>query len=144
VAKGGIRGVRFPAPKAGPMPGKRIATVTSTDKKDKEAYKATDLQAIYRAADGSQKLLPTVMFKKTLKLDLAKVKKIHLADGSRRDAPEWTVTMADGEEHTLTLLLLTPEDKPLQLEGLLGKVPAGYKFFPIGIIQEIEFDAKAE
>jgi len=144
TAKGGIRGIRFPAPKGGPKLAEATTSITSTDKKDKEPYKVTELQALYRTADGGQKLLPTVMFKKTLKLDLGKIKKVHLVEGSKRDAPEWTVTLADGEEHTLTLLLQTPDDKPLHLEGLLGKVPAGYKFFPIGLVQDILVDGKAE
>ncbi len=144
VPKGGIRGVRFPSPKAGPAIAGRVATITSTDKKDKEPYKVTELRALYRLPDGSQKLLSTLMFKKTLKVNLDEVKKIVALDSGKSDAHEWTVTMADGEEHTLTLLLQTPDEKPAQLEGLLGTVPAGYKLFPIGTIHAIEIAAKAE
>ncbi len=141
VPKNGIRGLRFPAAKAPPERKGRPAQVTDTDKKEKAVHKVTDLQALYRLPDGTERLLPILMFKKTLKVDLGKVKKLALAEGGTLESPEWVVTFKDGEEQTLSLLRTIPlEDKQAALEGLLGRVPAGYVLFPTHTVSVIEFE----
>jgi hypothetical protein len=137
----GIRSVTFPAPKAAPAGAAgRPATVTVADKQ-KIVQKAHDLQPLYRMPDGSEKLLPMIMFKKTLKVELAKVQKLHLVEGSKGEEVEWMVTFKDGEEQTLTLLkTITVDEKPAVLQGFLGRVPAGYKLFPAHTISAIVFD----
>lgn len=144
IAKG-IRSLAFPKAQAAPAPTGRLATVTINDK-EKHAQKVHDLQALYRLPDGTEKLLPTVMFKKTLKIDLAKVAKIHSVEGSKPDDAEWVVTLKDGEENTLSLLKTIPiGEQQGTLEGLLGKVPAGWKLYPAHTFTEIVFDeAKKE
>src|SRR5262249_20139280 len=118
----------------------RPASVTIADKQ-KVNQKVVDLQPLYRLPDGSERLLGTIMFKKTLKVDLAKVQKLHVVEGGKGEEVEWIVTMKDGEEQTLTLLKTIPfEDKPALLEGFLGRVPAGYKLYPPHTISEIVFD----
>lgn len=140
----GIRSLTFPSPKA-PAAEKagRLATLTIADKQ-KIVQKAQDLQPLYRLPDGSDRLLPTIMFRKTLKVDVAKVAKLHLVEGSKGEEVDWVVTFTDGEEQTLTLLkTISLDDKQAILEGFLGRVPAGYKLFPAHTIAEIQFeDAK--
>ena len=34
------------------------------------------------------------------------------------------------------------DGKAAVLEGFVGRVPAGYKLFPVHVIEEIQFDAK--
>src|SRR5256885_5795100 len=62
------RAIRFPAPKppAAAAAG-RAAFVLGEDKKN--VQKVADLQPLYEFADGTERLLPTLLFKKTLKLD---------------------------------------------------------------------------
>lgn len=142
IPTGGIRSLTFPAPKAvAAAPAGRGATVTPEDKKDKEPHKVSDLQPIYRQADGRQKLLPFLMFKKTVKLDVAKIQKLHQVEGSAADAPEFQITLKDGAEHTLTLLKSIDQDgQKLTLDGLLAMVPGGYKLFPVHTIADVQFD----
>ncbi|MBL8795661.1 MAG: hypothetical protein JNM56_17280, partial [Planctomycetia bacterium] len=92
------------------------------------------------------KLLPTLMFKKTLKIDLGKVAKIHTVEGAKPDDAEWVVTLKDGEENTLSLLKTIPlGEQQATLEGLLGKTSAGWKLYPAHTFTEIVFDeAKKE
>ncbi len=140
----GIRGVRFPVPKASPPDpeGRRVLVVSADGKSKKTPHKTVDLLPLYRLPDGGEKLLPTLMFKKTLKVDVAKIKKIVTA-GAEEGA--WQVTLKDGGEETLTLLETIPfEGKQAHLAGFVGRVPAGYKLFPASAIAEITFDASDE
>jgi len=140
----GIKGLRFPSPKPLAPPMGRPATVTVLDKAKKTVLPVTDLQALYQTVDGGEKLLPLLMFKKTLKIDVAKVKKIVAGEGEGGDVV-WQVALKDGNDETLTLLqTIHHEGKELVLEGLLGKVPAGYKLFPIHTIGEVEFEPAKE
>jgi hypothetical protein len=143
VPKGGIRAVRFPAAKvAAAAPAGRPAVVHSADKDVKKTYKVSDLQALYAQADGSERLLSTLMFKKTLKVDLNKVSKI-VASTEESDDTVWQVVQKDGDDSTLTLLTSMPLDgRPALLVGLLGRVPAGYLLFPVRRIVEVHFDAE--
>lgn len=146
VAKG-IRSVRFPDPKC-TQAGQagRTATVTANDPKQKGPHKVADLQALYRFADGSEQLAAVLLFKKTLKLEVGKLQKLRLAEGNDADGMAFAVTMKDGNEETFTLLkTVTLDGKPATLEGLLGRVPAGYKLFPLHTLAEVQFeDAKPE
>jgi hypothetical protein len=141
----GIRGLRFanPKPPAAAAAG-RPAAVTVADKMNKNAMRVSDLQALYRFPNGSEKLLPLLMFKKTLKVDIGQVKKIVAGDGDGTDVV-WTVSLKDGNEENLTLLqTIQLEGKDAMLEGLLGRVAGGYKLFPPHTIAELEFDAAKE
>ena len=142
----GIRGVRFPAAKApAAAPAGRPATVTSTDGKKKAMHKVSDLQALYKVADG-ERLSPILRFKKTLKVDLAKVQKLSAIEGGEGDGAEWQVVLKDGTDETLTLLRAIDMDgKPATLAGFLARVPAGYVLFPAHTVAEIQLDeAKPE
>jgi hypothetical protein len=136
----GIRGVRFAAPKVEEAKPGRPAVVTVADKPGvKNVQPVTELQALYTLADG-EKVSPLLFFKKTLKIDVAKIKRLAAA-GEGDEASALTVTLKDGEEQTLTLLTEVMLDgKQARLEGLLGKVPAGYKLFPIARVGAVDFD----
>jgi hypothetical protein len=136
----GIRGVRFPTPKApAAAAAGRPAVVVVVYKNKKTTFKVSDLQPLYRTAAGEQ-LAPTLFFKKTLKVDVAKVQKFTAAE--TEDDPVWNVTMKEGGEETLTPILKPMlNDKPAVLEGLLGRIPSGYKLFPAHVLTEVIFDA---
>jgi hypothetical protein len=55
------------------------------------------------------------------------------------------VVQKDGDDSTLTLLqTATIDGQPAQLVGLIGKVPVGYKLFPVRRITAIHFDTSEE
>ncbi len=140
----GIRALRFPEPAraAGKSPEGRPAVVTSLDGTKKTAHKVADLMPLYRFADG-ERLLPTLMFRKTLKIDVAKVRKIAVTEGER-DA-SWQVQLKDGGDETLVLLpSIEANGRKGTLEGLVGRVPAGWKLFPTASVSEIVFDSTEE
>lgn len=137
----GVRGLRFPAPKPPAARPGRPAVVTTAGK-DPSTHKVLDLQALYRFANGRQKQVPLLMFKKTLKLDVAKIQKITVTN-PEDDEGTWQIQMKDGSDESLSLLRVVRLDgQDAQLSGLLGRVPAGYKLFPLLTIAEVQFDAE--
>jgi hypothetical protein len=144
VAKG-IRGLRFPAPKAPPagVAGGRPAVVTSIDGEQKATHKVVDLRPLYHFTDGGEKLLPIVAFRKTLKIDIDKIVKLTAAEGER-DESSWRVQLKDGSDDTLTLLPeLEINSRKGRLEGFVGRHAAGFAFFPASAIAEVAFDPPA-
>src|SRR5262249_4888469 len=99
----GIRGVRFPPPKAPAAPTGRAASVTTSDGRTKTTRKVHDLQPLYATA-GGERLSPLLFFKKTLKIDVAKLQKLQAVEGGEGEGAEWQVTLKGGNEETLTLL----------------------------------------
>jgi hypothetical protein len=140
----GIRGLRFAPPKTpAAAPAGRSALVTIADRDEKEAQKVSDLRPLYKLGNGSERLAPTLFFKKTLKIDVAKIQKIRVVEDS--DGAEFSVTLKDGSESTLTLLRdATLDGKQARLQGMVGRVPAGYKLFPLHAVKEIQFDEAKE
>ncbi len=137
----GIRGLRFPEAKPAAAPAGRVAVVTTTGK-DPSTHKVFDLKALYLLPSGHERLIPLLMFKKTLKLDIAKIKAIK-ATGADDDEGGWQVLLKNGGDETLSLLRVIQLDgTEAQLEGMLGSVPAGYKLFPVATIAEVQFDAE--
>jgi hypothetical protein len=144
VPRGNIKEIRFPAPKLGPEKPGRPAVVTAQDKDVKKTHKVSDLQPLYLMPAGREKTLPTLMFRKTLKIDVAKVKKI-VASSEDSDDVVWQVAQKDGENANLTLLDAMPvEGGTARLLGLVGRTPAGWKLFPLRRISAVEFDASGE
>jgi hypothetical protein len=136
----GIRGLRFPAAKALPAPAGRTATVSVLGSTT-NTQKATDLQPLYLFSDGTERVLPTLFFKKTLKINVGKLKKLRGVKVEDLDNPEFAVTLAEGEEETYTLLpKVTIDGRDAVLEGLVGRVPAGWKLFPVYTIGEVQFE----
>jgi hypothetical protein len=149
VAEMGIRSVRFPAPKApaDAAAGRPAFIIVEKEKPDdkENVQQASDLQPLYQFADGSEKLLPKLFFKKTLKIDVAKVKRLVVVDSRVPEGKEMDVTLKDGNSDTLTLLKTAMiDDKPATLVGLVGRVPAGYKLFPVHTIAEVQFEERQE
>lgn len=135
----GIKGMKFPNPVLGPPLVGRAATVTVLDKDQKTEIPVHDLRVLYRFIHGGEKLISLLHFKKTLKVDVAQIKKINRADNEEGSDLIWQVTTGNADE-TLTLLqMVTIDEKDAQLVGLLGKVSVGYKLFPPHVIGGIEF-----
>jgi hypothetical protein len=85
------------------------------------------------------------MFKKTLKLEVAELQKLVTVDSKAAEGKEMDVTLKDGHSDTLTLLKTGKlDDKDATLMGLVGRVPGGYKLFPVHTIAEIQFDELKE
>jgi hypothetical protein len=141
LARGGIRGLRFsPAAPEAMKPG-RGAVVETADKTLKRTFKVSDLMPLYRLADGREVLSSTLLFKKTLRLDVSKVAAIAVS-GEDSEETVWNVTPKDGEAGTLTLLTAgTIEEQSAVLVGLVGRVPYGYRLFPVRRVVSITFDA---
>jgi hypothetical protein len=139
----GVRALRFPPPKPLPEPPAGRRTRVVTNDKQKTAHDVTDLRPLYRQADGSERLESVLLFKKTLKLDLARIQKLRPAEGRDPDGTPLVVTLKEGGEETYTALKNAPSDgPPAVLEGLLGRVSAGYKLFPLHTLAEVVFDLK--
>ncbi|HKI37302.1 MAG TPA: hypothetical protein VKA46_35945 [Gemmataceae bacterium] len=142
----GVRAIRFPSPKPSGEDKGRPAFIALEYKKKKTSEDVFDLQPLYRLADKSERLLPTLPFKKTLKLDVSKMAHL-VAVGYDGDDTECRVTTKDGEEQTYTLLKTTLIDgKVATLEGLVGKIRGGYKLFPTeswgDMHLDVQFDEK--
>jgi hypothetical protein len=136
----GIKEVRFAPKKREAEKLGRPAVVTTVDNDVKKMHQVHELQALYQVRSGSEKLSSQLMFRKTLKVDLTKVKKI-AASSEESDDIVWQIVQKDGDDSTLTLLTTMPLDgENATLIGLLGKVSTGYKLFPAKRISVIEFD----
>jgi hypothetical protein len=135
----GIRGLRFPNPTPDKVPAGRPAQITTAGKMP-STHKVKDLLALYRFKNGSERMNSLLMFKKTLRLELTKIQKIS-STGAEEEPGSWQVQTKSGSEETLTLLRVIQLDgQDAQLEGLIGRVPGGYKLFPILTIGEVVFD----
>jgi hypothetical protein len=138
--KRGVKAIRFPNPRpAEPLPEGRGATV-SQGGKDQPTFKAVDLHVLYGTGKG-QTLSPTLYFKETVKIDLAKVDKLARVGNSGVD---FEVTLKGGAQHPLELIVQPKgsDGKAMQLEGLVGRFGGGWRLFPMQTIGEIQFDGK--
>jgi hypothetical protein len=141
----GIRSVRFPAAKPGPaLPG-RPAEVTAADQ-EKTVHQVVEPQPLYRLTGVEYRLIPTLRFQKTVKLDVGKIQALRRveSDDNAGAGKDFEVTLKDGKQVTLTLMdQVSPLDgKPGLLEGIAARVPAGYKLFPMHTITAIQFEGK--
>jgi hypothetical protein len=140
----GIKAVRFAEPKAEPVKPGRPAVVVTLDRDVEKSHTVSDLQPLYLFAGGREALSNTLLFKKTLKLDVAKLKSITAGD-DEGDEPVWRVVPKEGDESTLTLLTAaTIDGEKATLLGLVGRVPFGYKLIPIKRVKSVTFDAEGE
>jgi hypothetical protein len=136
----GLQRVTFPTPKAAPEPKGTAANIIATDK-EKTKHTAHDLQPLY-LIDGSYRVLPYLMFKKTVKIDMDKVVSLRFSPSENKKviSYDFEVALKDGSKHTLTILTKIDLDKSKSatFEGLLGRVPVGYKLFPAHTIQDLQ------
>jgi hypothetical protein len=141
VAKG-VTALKFGASakiETAPM-GRPASVTTKADSKGKSTHDVQDLQPLYRVA-GGETLSPLLFFKKTIKIDVAKIGKITVTEADKETV--WGLSMKAGGEESLTLLTnVTLDGKAATLVGFVGRVPAGYKLFPVHIIEEVQFDEK--
>lgn len=139
-AKGGVIGVRFPAPQPIPAVTERTTVIVGEDK-DRTRHVVAELTAPYQLADGTVRLMPQLHFKKTVKIELAKIAALrHVeAEDKKQTSFDFEVTLQSGEKHTLTLLTKVELDggKSATLSGLFGKVAVGYQLFPAHTIAEL-------
>lgn len=142
--KGGIRGIKFPnakAPERMREPGSVFAFTVPPVAKSKAGpavYQASGIQALYRTSSTEEKPLSYLMFKKTLKVELANISQLTVGTYNAKDhTAECELKQKDGMDLSVTLLTAFPIDgKPATLLGFLGVVPAGYRLFPIYTISQ--------
>lgn len=136
----GLRGITFPSPKDAAEVKGIMSAVVAVDK-EKTRHTAHDLQPLY-LIDGNRRALPYLMFKKTVKIDLDKIVSLRFvpSQDKKRISYDFEVTLKDDAKHTLTLLtkIELDKNKSASFEGLIGRVPAGYKLFPAHTIQELQ------
>jgi hypothetical protein len=141
--KGGITAVRFPAAQPVPEVKGNPALVIAADK-EKTRHAVADLTALYQVDGGAYRALATLMFKKTVKIDLAKIASMrHVeAEDKKQASYDFEVVLHDGTKHTLTLLTKVELDgtKSATFAGLFGRVPVGYKVFPAHTIAELKLE----
>ncbi len=147
VLKGGFKEIKFAGAKAPDKPaeGKLFSFMVVPEGKGKTGtvMTASNVKGLYHMADGSVKLLPWVQFKKTLKVDIATIEKLHLGEYNVSEkSADAEVTLKDGKDGmTLSTTLLcnvTIDDKPALLLGFVGDVPAGWKLFPVHTVSDFQ------
>ena len=137
--KGIIRSVRFPMPE--PLPAFKGATavVVGADQA-KTRHEIAEPTALYQLPGGGARLVPQLHFKKTVKIELAKIVGLrHVeAEDKKQTSYDFEVTLADGAKHTLTLLTKVDLQgaKGATFVGILGRVATGYQLFPAHTIAE--------
>jgi hypothetical protein len=146
--KQGVRSIRFPSPKPlSPLPAGRVAEViAATAGKGKDKLSAVDLQALYLYPDFSLRTSPTLLFQKTVKLDLSKIQKMTQVGHRTKSGLVFDVTLKEGQQNPLVLIehLDIAKGKAAFLQGLVGRVEVGYKLFPMQTIEEVRFDGQAK
>jgi hypothetical protein len=139
VEKGGLHSITFPAPKAVADVKGIAANLVAADK-EKTKHTAHEVLPLY-LIDGSYRVLPYLMFKKTVKIDMDKIASLRFipSQDKKKISCDFEVTLKDGAKHTLTLLTKIDlgAKKSASFEGLVGRVPVGYKLFPPHTIQEL-------
>jgi len=145
VIKVGFKEVKFPDAKlseAPPPKGELFSFLVAPEGKGKTATVVTALnvQGLYRFGDGTEKLFPWLMFKKTLKVEIGNIQSMTVGDFSVKEkTAECEVTLKDGMQLSVTLLShVNVDGKPATLVGLLGEVPVGWKLFPIHAFQQFQ------
>jgi hypothetical protein len=135
----GLRSIRFPQPQAAGEAKGTVASIVAADK-ERTKHAALDLQPLY-LVDGTYRLLPYVMFKKTVKIDMDKIASLRFipSEDKKKISYDYEVTLRDGVKHTLTMLTKIDLEKAKSavFEGFIGRVSVGYKLFPPHTIQEL-------
>jgi hypothetical protein len=135
----GLRSIIFPDPKAA-APAKGAVTTIIAEDTEGTKHVACDLQPLYKS-DGQYRVLPYLMFNKTVRINLDKIAAMRSIASVEKNkiSSNFEVTLRDGVKHTLTLLteIDLSDKKSASLEGLVGRVPAGYKLFPPHTIHDL-------
>jgi hypothetical protein len=141
---GGIRSLTFKDPK--PWERKPLANpltwiVQVADARAKNPILTVmNLQPLYRFPDGTEKIIGTLPFQKTLKLPWVDIRSLKLEPPMMKgQAAEMVVANKDGKEQTLSpMTTLEIDGKKATLLGLIGEVSVGYKLIPLHTIQELK------
>ena len=102
---------------------------------DKSVHTVHDLKALYRSG-GVDRVSSTLWFKETAKIPIAKIKHMSQPD----EGTDYVMTLIDDKQLPPLALQKSgfPEDgSAAQLVGLVGKVDAGYKLFPMHTFSEL-------
>lgn len=142
----GLHSVAFPTP----VPAEKVKgtpAVITADDKEKTKHAVHDLQPLY-LADGQYRVVPYLMFKKTVKIDIDKMAGLRYVppEDKKKASSDYEVTLKDGAKHTLSLITAVELDKKktMTFVGLIGRVEAGYKLFMLDSIFEIHIGAPKE
>jgi hypothetical protein len=138
-AKPGVKEFRLPFKQPVVQPTGPSYLITGIDE-DKTVHKVRDLKALYRSG-GVDRVSATLWFKKTAKIPLAKI--AHLVQPE--DSSDCEVKLDDGKQLPPLALVDNgfPDDgSAAQFVGLVGKVPTGYKIFPMQTFTELRREAE--
>jgi hypothetical protein len=133
----GLQSVAFPAPKPAPKV-KGTPALLIADDKEKTKHTAFDIQPLY-LVDGQYRVVPYLMFKKTVKIDMDKLAGFRFvpSEDKKKASNDYEVTLKDGAKHTLSILASVEADKKkMTLIGMIGRVDVGYKLFSLDAINE--------
>ncbi len=134
----GLHSVAFPTPKA-PEKAKGAAAIVTADDKEKTKHTAHDLRPVW-LVDGQYRVLPYMMFKKTVKVDWDKLAGFRFvpSEDKKKISTDYEITLKDGVKHTLSILSTVEleKKKTMTFVGLVGRVPVGYKLFMLDAIYE--------
>jgi hypothetical protein len=90
----GVRNFRFPQPKPMADSKGRSATIAIAARQ-KNVQQVRNLQGLYRLADGNERLLPKLPFKKDVSLDIGKIRKVEVTARKGGEA-EWWMKLGGG------------------------------------------------
>jgi hypothetical protein len=133
-----IRGFRFPSIQPAPKVSGPVAVIAGVDK-DKSTHKVHDLKAMYRVGN-VDRFSSYLLFKADMKIEVSKIVKFRKAPADKKQvALEYEVTPVDGKPEKLSLVkdAFTADGQRAQFLGLIGKVGAGYKLFPLHTMTEM-------
>jgi hypothetical protein len=138
----GIRSIRFPAPKPVAAVGEGRPAKVAAGSQGKTIHQIVDLQPLYRFGDGGARLHPTLYFEKTVKIEVDTIAKLTRVGSGEAGGLTFDVLLKDGKQNPLILIdkIGSLDGRPAQLEGLVGRVSAGYKLVPMAGFGEIQFD----
>jgi hypothetical protein len=145
--KAGISGVRLgmPEPLAELKLGQDVVTaVILGDDKEKTRHEIAEPSVLYQLSDGTARLASQLYFKKTVKVDLAKIATLRHVEpeDKKQTSTDFELTLQSGEKHTLTLLTKVELEgaKGATLAGVFGRVAVGYQLFPAHTIAELRME----
>lgn len=134
----GLHSVAFPTPKA-PEKAKGPTAILTADDKEKTKHTAHDIRPVW-LVDGQWRVMPFVMFKKTVKVEWEKLVGLRFvpSEDKKKISTDYEITLKDGVKHTLSILTSVEleKKKSMTFVGLVGRVPVGYKLFMLDAIYE--------
>ncbi len=129
--RNGIRAIRFPNPKpAAVVPQGKLAKIVGLDK-EKSKHEAVGLTPLYQTGP-TWETKPHLHFKPTTQIEFANVVRLKYHPPIDKKQPAYYELAAGDGNMAKFVLLETPK-----LAGLVGRVPAGYRLFPLHTIAEL-------